>query len=123
MSDSIRPVRGPKPDFEAPSYHGVMEFLEGAIGAEFRNHSDDGATPNFLTEEGCYRTMVTSQVHAKLFNKTSGPFFTRAAEIAHFALAEVQAEKLRIGQPLTAPFTPHEQVQVPNPDAFMSLEP
>ena len=64
--------------------------------------------------------MNKEQANSLLFEPEFNAQLKRSAAISHFALAEIQASKMSDGIKLEAPFTPHPDVKVPNPDEAQS---
>lgn len=110
----IRPIRGPEPGPGNSSYHGLVRTPEGDVGAEFR-HSKTGEI-SYLSETGVYKSMVKETANSLLFDPQFNAQLKRDAEISHFALAEIQADKMSRGIKLDTEFKPHPDVHVPNPD-------
>ena len=114
-----RPIQGPQPNEHNTRYHGLVDSKDYAnIGAELRPAlTQHDASPRYVSEAGVYRTLQTATAYALAVPPKHRETMENEVDILTYALADIQAEKLRKGMVLEAPFTPHPDVPMPNPDA------
>jgi len=103
------PVPGPKNSL----FTSLVDFADGDIGAEF-TYRDDLENPNHWNEELVHKYMHKSNLWSThpAVPKDLQEFHRIQTKIYHYALASIQADKLKLGKKLDMPLTPHPDVEM-----------
>jgi len=107
---------GPEPGPRSILYTAILDFDDGDIGGRFIDRKNIDAPYNY-DEKMVYECMHICNIASQMPNL---PQELRSdnkiqAEIFHYALASIQAEKLKLRRKPDKPLTPHKDVNMEFP--------